>query len=152
MRLILSAVVLLQLVACASLHQDQFMFTASDFAQLKFLEGRWEGTGPDGKLFYEQYSFPSESQMKSSRFADSNFGEVQDGSSVTLTQGRIISQWNEFTWEATTLSPGKACFDPIKAPSSFCWESTSASTVEVSQRWKDDKGVDQKYVVPLRRL
>ncbi|UJF23236.1 hypothetical protein [Shewanella sp. OMA3-2] len=128
------------------------MLTSSDFFHLKFLEGRWEGTGPDGKPFYEEYSFSSESQMESSRFADSSFREVKDGSSVTLKEGRITSQWNEFTWSASTISPGKACFEPINAPSSFCWESTSDSTVEVTQRWKDESGTEQKYVVPMRRL
>ena len=152
MRLTFIAILMLQFSAGASLPKDKSMFTSTDFSHLKFLEGRWEGKGPDGKPFYEQYSFSNDSQMQSSRFADSSFGEVKDGSSVALKEGRITSQWNEFTWEALTVVPGKACFEPINAPSSFCWESTSDSTVEVTQRWKDENGIDQTYVVPMRRL
>ncbi|MEO7431666.1 MAG: hypothetical protein ABIR62_06505 [Dokdonella sp.] len=152
MRLLFIAILVLQVSACAALPKDPSMFTPSDFSHLKFLEGRWVGTGPDGKPFYEQYSFSNDAQMQSSRFADSTFGEVTDGSSVSLLEGRITSHWNEFTWEASTVVPGKACFDPINAPSSFCWERTSDSTVEVTQRWKDEHGNDQTYVVPMRRL
>lgn len=128
------------------------MFTTADFSHLKFLEGRWEGTGPDGKPFFEQYSFPTDSEMRSSRFADATFGKVTDGSVVELRDGRVTSAWNAFTWEASELAPGKACFTPLNAPSSFCWELTSESTVEVTQRWTDEHGKAQQYVVPLRRL
>lgn len=55
------------------------MLTPSDFSHLKFLEGRWEGSGPDGKPFYEQYSFPGEGEMRATRFADETFVEPKDG-------------------------------------------------------------------------
>lgn len=128
------------------------MFTNADFAHLKFLEGRWEGTGPDGKPFYEQYSFPDDTRMQSSRFADSSFAEVTDGSTVVLEAGRITSRWNAFIWAASSVAPGKACFEPIDAPSSFCWERTSDTTVAVTQRWTDEGGIEQAYVIPMRRL
>ena len=128
------------------------MFTAADFAHLKFLEGRWEGIGPDGKPFYEQYVFPSEGEMRSIRFADASFAEPADGSVVALDDGRVASTWGEFTWEASELVPGKACFIPVNAPSSFCWERLSATSAQVTQRWVDEHGSPQQYVVPLRRL
>ena len=31
------------------------MFTESTFAQIRFLEGKWKGVGPDGKDFFEEY-------------------------------------------------------------------------------------------------
>ena len=152
MRTWISLVLFFLFTACVSVPEPKPMFTAADFAHLKFLEGRWEGTGPDGKTFYEQYSFSSPSEMRTSRFADASFGEVQDGSVVALNEGRVISTWNTFTWEASELAPGKACFRPVNAPSSFCWERTSDTTAQVTQRWTDEHGVQQQYVVPLRRL
>ena len=128
------------------------MFAVGDFAHLRFLEGRWEGTGPDGKPFYEQYSFPSNAEMRASRYADAAFGAVQDGSVVALAGGRVTSTWNEFEWEASELSVGKACFTPVNAPSSFCWERVSDTTAQVTQRWTDSDGRAQQYIVPLRRL
>ena len=128
------------------------MFTAADFSHLRFLEGRWEGTGPDGKPFYEQYSFPSETEMRSTRYSDGTFAEAQDGSVVSLSEGRVISTWNAFTWEASEIVAGKASFVPKSAPSSFCWEQVSDGAVQVTQRWTDQDGKAQQYVVPLRRL
>jgi hypothetical protein len=128
------------------------MFTAEDFAHLRFLEGRWEGTGPDGKPFHEQYSFPADTEMRSSRYADANFTEVLDGSVVALVDGRVTSTWNAFTWQAAELAPGKACFEPVNAPSSFCWERISDTAATVTQHWTDEQGKPQQYVLPLRRL
>jgi hypothetical protein len=128
------------------------MFNVGDFAHLRFLEGRWEGTGPDGKPFYEQYSFPNDSEMRSSRYAGPDFGTVQDGSVVALAEGRVTSTWKEFEWEASELTVGKACFAPVNAPSAFSWERLSGSAVQVTQRWIDSDGQAQQYIIPLRRL
>ena len=128
------------------------MFNTADFAHLKFLEGRWKGTGPDGKPFYEQYAFPRETEMRSTRFSDATFGESTDGSVVAFDGGRIISTWGQFTWAASELAPGKACFAPINAPSSFCWERLSETSAQVTQRWTDEHGETRQSVVPLRRL
>ncbi len=128
------------------------MFTTQDFAQLKFLEGRWQGKGPDGSAFYEQYSFHGSYEMKSSRFADPSFATITDSSTVSLQDGKVISVWNQFSWQASELSAGKACFSPVNAPSSFCWEQISDTLVHVTQRWSDAQGKPQEYVVPLQRL
>lgn len=152
MRLLIIALLITILTGCVSTTESSSMFTASDFSHLKFLEGRWEGTGPDGKPFYEEYSFPSSTEMRSSRYADNTFSTVQDGSVVALHEGRVTSTWNEFTWQASELTDGKACFVPISAPSSFCWERVSINSVQVTQRWTDQNGQAQQYVVPLQRL
>lgn len=152
MRRVVTVIILLFLTACSSAPEERQMFTATDFAHLRFLEGRWEGKGPDGSLFYEQYSFPSESEMRSTRFSDDSFSGATDESVVVLSDGKITSTWKEFTWEASELSPGKACFSPVNAPSSFCWEGVSETTVQVTQRWSDEHGTPQQYTVPLRRL
>lgn len=140
------------LAACASTQEPESVFTSEDFAQLRFLEGRWEGTGPDGKPFYEQYAFTSEGEMRSTRFTDATFSEAEDGSVVALDGDRVVSTWGEFTWQASELAAGRACFAPVNAPSSFCWERLSDSSARVTQRWTDEHGKPQHYVVPLRRL
>lgn len=128
------------------------MLTTINFENFRFLEGRWIGKSPDGKDFYEQYSFPAVNEMRSTRFSDSTFSTSTDGSVVALQDGQVTSTWNEFTWELSELTPSKACFKPVKAPSSFCWELVSDNTVQVTQRWTDAKGEQQEYIVPLRRL
>ena len=127
------------------------MFTSSDFDQLRFLEGRWIGKAPDGSAFYEEYTFIGEGKMRSDRHSDSSYSKSTDGSIVALQSGQVTSTWNEFTWTASEIMPGKACFEPVNAPSSFCWERKSDTEVHVTQRWTDESGAPQEYVVPLRR-
>ncbi len=128
------------------------MFTTQDFEHLRFLEGRWLGTAPNGSNFHEEYSFVGEGVMRSDRHADAAFNKSIDGSKVVLADGKVTSTWNDFTWQATEIVAGKACFEPINAPSSFCWTRISDDEVEVTQRWTDEQGAPQQYVVPLRRL
>jgi hypothetical protein len=144
--------IVLSTASCAAKLKEQYMFTVSEFNHIRFLEGRWEGTGPDGAKFYEQYAFSNNAEMKTNRFKDSSFVERTDGSNVKFENGEITSTWNEFTWKASEMKPGKACFSPTKAPSSFCWEQISESLVHVTQRWSDEKGNPQQFVIPLRRL
>lgn len=152
MRLPVVLLVVSLLGACAPMSETRPMFTPADFAHLRFLEGRWEGTGPDGAPFYEQYSFPSQTEMRSTRYGDATFAQAEDGSVVALHTGRVTSTWMTFTWEAVELVPGKACFEPLQAPSAFCWERLTADAAQVTQRWTDEAGQAQQYVVPLRRL
>ncbi len=142
----------LALTSCTTMSEEPTVFTSKDFGHLGFLEGRWEGTGPGGALFYEQYTFLDSSRMRSTRFKDASFTETTDGSAIDLANGKVTSTWNEFSWEASVLSAGRACFSPVNAPSSFCWERIDNSTVHVTQRWTGEDGTPQQYVVPLRRL
>ena len=128
------------------------MFTIDDLTRLAFLEGRWKGTAPDGSPFFEEYDFPDPQTFRSRRYADERFAEATDGSTVTLENGAVVSKWGPFSWKASEIAWGRACFVPIEAPSSFCWERKTDALVEVTQRWTDESGKEQTYTVPLERL
>lgn len=128
------------------------MFNEANFSQIKFLEGKWKGVGPDGKEFFEEYVLAEPSLFKSNRHADSNFSKAIDGSTVSLKDGVITSTWGQFTWKASSLSATKACFDPINAPSSFCWERVAPDTVTVTQRWTGADGKAQSFTLKLSRI
>lgn len=127
-------------------------FAAADLTHMKFLEGRWKGTGPDGTPFYEAYDFPDARTFRSRRYADATFSAPTDGSTVTFEDGAIVSRWGEYTWTAVDVGPAQACFEPMNAPSSFCWRRTGDGSAEVVQRWTDQDGKAQSYTVPLERL
>lgn len=148
----LLAALMAGLSACSTVPLDQTMFDEAKFAQLKFLEGRYKGVGPDGKPFFEQYLLAGKRLLESSRYSDASFTVRTDGSSVALTDGSIISTWGQFTWKACSLSATKICFEPVNAPSSFCWEQVDNTTVSMTQRWADADGKAQSYSLLLKRL
>lgn len=125
---------------------------AADLAALAFLEGRWSGTGPDGKTFFEQYDFPSAGTMRSRRFADRTFGAASDGSLVSVQDGAVVSRWGEFSWRASDLRPGYARFEPVNAPGAFSWRRVNDDSVEVVQSWTNADGAPQSYTMMLKRV
>ncbi|WP_313915579.1 hypothetical protein [Tahibacter sp.] len=89
--------------------------------------------------------------MRSRRYPDATFSTSTDSSTVSFDNGEVISRWGEFSWKATEISADKACFAPVNARGSFCWQRTGAM-VEVTQRWKGDDGKDQSYTLKLTRV
>ncbi len=145
----------LLLAACAttaSANESIRTFTQDDFRQLKFLEGRWQGTDPKGAAFFEQYDFPDAVTLRSLRFPTKEFSNSTDTSTVSLNDGKIVSRWGAFTWQAADIATDRACFVPIKAPSSFCWKVASPTSIEVTQRWTDASGVAQAMTIVLTRI
>jgi hypothetical protein len=128
------------------------MYTATDLAHLRFLEGRWKGTGPDGKPFYEAYDFVDPDTFRSRRYADASFSTATDGSTVAVEGGAIVSRWGEYSWRAVEVTPQGVCFEPVNAPSSFCWRRAGDAAVEVVQRWTDAQGTAQSYTLVLDRI
>ena len=131
---------------------DSGMFTVDDLNRLQFLEGRWSGKAPDGSVFFEEYDFPDQTTMRSRRYADASFAKTTDGSTVVLKDGRVISTWGEFTWEASQIEEGAVTFRPLDAPGSFTWRRIKLDVVEVTQNWKDEKGAAQTYSLTLNRI
>ncbi len=128
------------------------MFTESSFTQIRFLEGKWTGIGPDGKEFFEEYVLAEPGVFRSIRHANSGFNKATDGSTVALKDGVIVSTWGQYTWKAVSMNATKACFEPINAPSSFCWEQIAPDSVTVTQRWIGADGKEQSFVVKLTRF
>jgi hypothetical protein len=147
----LRTALVLCIAASLNLSAATTMFNESSFSQIKFLEGRWKGVGPDGKDFFDEYVLAEPTLFRSIRHADATFSKATDGSTVALKDGVITSTWGQFTWKATSLSSSKACFEPVDAPSSFCWERVAPDTVTVTQRWTGSDGKEQSFVLTLNR-
>lgn len=143
---------LLALAACSTPPAGPRQFTDKDLAQLKFLEGRWQGKALDGSAFFEEYDFAEARVFRSRRYADASFAKVVSTSTVALKNGEIVSTWGTFTWKAVSVAPGSACFEPLKAPSAFCWERIDATRVNVTQRWTEGGGQARAHVLPLMLL
>lgn len=127
------------------------MFSFDDFAQLKFLEGRWRGVTADGKEFFEEYVHPEPMVFHSRRYPDASFERHSDGSTIRFEDGEVVSEWGEFRWRAAAIGPDRASFAPVNAPGDFDWHRVDADTLEAIQRWKAD-GKSQEYTIRLTRV
>lgn len=132
--------------------ESRAMFDERAMSHLNFLVGRWTGTAPDGSIFYEEYDRPNARTLRSRRFKDQAFEEAVDGSTVALTDEGITSTWGDFTWRATRIEDGLVEFEPINAPSAFSWRRVDHVTVEVVQRWTDEKDQPQRYALRLTKV
>lgn len=72
------------------------MHDPDDFAHLRFLEGRWLGTAPDGSNFHEGYAFEDPHTLRSTRYTDARFDRASDGSVVRLADGVVTAVWGAF--------------------------------------------------------
>lgn len=140
------------LLAPVALIAQAQAYTAEQFAGLKFLEGRWTGTASDGTAFFEEYTFPDATTMRSRRFGDPSFVTMSDESKVTLEDGRIVSRWGEYSWQAAELGDGMIRFEAVAAPGGFTWRRVDPNTIEVQQRWRDPRGKPQSQILLLHRL
>jgi hypothetical protein len=132
--------------------REKRVLTTRDLDKLEFLIGRWSGEAPDGSVFFEEYSRPESTLLRSRRYKDASFSNAVDGSTVTLKDGKLISSWGKFSWEAAHVEDGQVVFSPVNAPSSFSWRRVDADTVKVTQNWTDEKGAAQSYALELKRV
>lgn len=132
--------------------ESSHVFDQTQFDQLEFLVGDWRGTASDGSAFYERYQRTGPTQLQSLRFASETFTESSDGSTLSLEDGRVEARWGEFTWQASRIGPAEACFEPVNAPSAFCWNADGPDRLTVTQRWTDAEGVAQSMQIVMTRL
>ena len=71
---------------------------------------------------------------------------------AALASGCVTARTTGARWRAVAVTDEQACFEPINAPSAFCWRRTGDGSAEAVQRWKDQAGREQQYTGPLVRV
>ena len=96
-------------------------YALTDFAQLRWLEGDWRGTLPDGGFFYERYRFVDDSTIVMHGFADSTFSAANDSARITL-RGQTVANEGGARSVATALDSRSVSFAPTRPGSNhFTW-------------------------------
>jgi len=97
-------------------------YSLAQFAQLRWLEGRWRGALPDGGFFYEQYRWLDDSTIVMHAFGDSAFARATDSARVTLRYGVVANEGISARWVATRLDSAAVEFVPRRGASNgFSW-------------------------------
>jgi hypothetical protein len=101
-------------------------FTVEDFQKLRWLAGRWMGTAPGEKPFYESYRFTSDSTIAIAFSADSAFSETRGTARIYLSVGRIYQASGSDRWVASRLDEHGVHFIPeANASNTFSWSPKS---------------------------
>ena len=129
-------------------------FTAAEFRQLRWLEGRWRGVQPNGERFYEGYRFADDSTLVSYEYADSVSTAPKDSSAVRLRAGSIASGSGNTRWEVSDLSAARVHFVPVQgARNDFTWERLSANEWKATLHWPATADRAERTIVyPMARL
>lgn len=131
---------------------DGLTVTQEQFSEMRWISGRWEGTGSDSTTFRESYLFVDDSTIKSITWADTSFTEVKDSSFLTLRQGQVTSGSGDFRWVLTRWDRAGLRFAPRgKAVNRFIWRPVDAYTWIATLTWTDAEGKEQARVYTMRR-
>jgi hypothetical protein len=124
------------------------------FGTLRWLEGRWRGTRPDGTPFYEGFRVVDDSTLYTFTFPDST-AETPDGSGViALSGGLVVMERGGTRWVATEVRDGRVRFDSrAKAAASLTWDRLSADAWVATLRLPASAGGPaREEAYPMRRL
>lgn len=128
-------------------------YTASQFQQLRWLDGRWKGRMEDDKDFYEQYRFLDDSTIVMHSFQDSTFAQMGDSARITLRGGIVANEGGTARWVAERLDTLGVEFAPDSgATNYFVWSRESPSSWKATLRWIDADGKSQRVEYGLQRL
>jgi hypothetical protein len=112
--------------ACASSaaqNDDPNTITRTEFAQLRWLEGTWRGSGVNQAPFYERYHFTNDTTLTIDTYTDSTLARVSDTSIYMLAGGKIANTNPKSRWEASKLTDRAVTFSPIfGARNTFVWQ------------------------------
>lgn len=84
----------------------------SQFSQLKWVEGSWRGTLPNGAPFFERYMPIDDSTLAMHSFPDSTFATATDSARVQLRADTVRNQGRNASWVVTKWDSTRVDFAP----------------------------------------
>jgi hypothetical protein len=128
-------------------------FGFESFKSLRFLEGRWRGTMPDGKPFFEEYRFLDDTTILKLAYADATFAKSTDSSRIELRDSTVADMGKTSRYVASRLDSLGADFIPqFGATNTFTWAKESPTRWLATIRWTDRNGQPQSVVYPMERV
>jgi hypothetical protein len=127
-------------------------FTKSQFASVRWLDGKWRGVATNGKPFFEAYRHVNDSTMHQGTFSDSTFKVQTDSAIVAFRAGKVIDQGNGPPWVATHLDSAGVMFVLPRTPTSrIVWLRHSPDEWEAQIYTPDKLGQVQRVVYHMKR-
>jgi hypothetical protein len=128
-------------------------YSIFDFRNLRFLEGRWRGSMPDGKPFFEEYRFLDDTTILRRGFPDSTFAKASDSSRVQLRDSTVSNEGGTARWAATRLDSLGADFSPsYGASNTFTWAKESPTRWIATLRFTNKEGRPETVTYPMVKV
>jgi hypothetical protein len=124
-------------------------FALTDFGQLRYLEGVWRGTMPNGNVFYESYHFVDDSTILQGGHTDSTLRTKSDSARIVFRNGAVIDSGGT-VYSAEKLD--SAMVDFRASPSyHFVWtrQGTDAWTATI---YSKQGGSERVTTYPMKRI
>lgn len=126
--------------------------TLEEFGDLRWLEGRWIGTGSDSSSFRESYHFVDDSTIRSYTWADTTYTQVKDSSEIAFRHGGVTSGSGEMYWVLTRWDRFGLRFEPRgTATNLFVWRLVDGMNWIATLTWTDAAGKKQQRVYTMQR-
>ena len=127
-------------------------YTRADFDRLRFLDGAWRGTMPDGQPFFERYRITSDSTIQMYALADSTLTTPTDSSLIYWRDHHIYSESATSRYVVTQIDSSGIRFTPERGGrNEFTWKPTAEGWMATLQ-WTDQAGQPKSVVYEMRRI
>ena len=124
-------------------------FALTDLNNLRYLEGVWKGTMPNGNAFYESYHFMNDSTILRAGHTDSTLRRKSDSSYIVFRNGAVIDSGSTIS---TAEKLDSAMVDFRASPSyHFVWarQGNDAWTATIHST---QSGGDRVTTYPMKRM
>jgi len=97
-----------------------------EFASLRWLEGRWVGSGGEYEAFYEEFRFVDEGTIEQVTFTDSTFSTQSSRSLIQHTGGMVVKSNDDSRSVVTDIDDESLRFERVgKNLPGFTWTRVS---------------------------
>ena len=102
---------------------------AEDFAQFRWIEGTWRGTGAGVDPFFERYSLVDDSTLVQYTLSDSTLAAISDSTRIGLRGGRVLDPTENPAWQVTAFDSTSWRFEHLRDPGrAFTWRSETPTS------------------------
>ncbi len=92
------------------------------FSSLKWLEGRWRGSGGGYSAFYEEYRFLNDTTIEQREYSDSTFAQPRNTSRIVWSSGVAQkSRRGSVQSRVARIAGDTARFESANGPGGFTW-------------------------------
>lgn len=125
-------------------------FAAADFANLRYLEGNWRGSMPNGQSFYESFHFLNDSTALQGTHTDSTFTTKSDSSRIVFRGGAVYDSGGTVSVAEKLDS---SVIDFRTSPTyHFTWTKSGADAWTAQLMSRNADGTERTTTYPMKRM